>query len=167
MTAEMRPMTTTVRGLLLGLMVALAILGALLSGTGIAYAYTGSEVHYLFQLNELQVPGSDQSKLNLGNEVCAALRAGDRPRADISVLQQRTGLSLYAATNVVHSGHCVAVPRPEREVRPRLPDRKPARAQRGNRPRAACGWPVDPIVPGESFPDEMRQKAGLLEGDES
>jgi hypothetical protein len=52
-------------------------------------------VHYLFQRNELQVPGSDQTKLNLGNEVCAALRAGDRPRADISVLQQRTGLSLY------------------------------------------------------------------------
>jgi hypothetical protein len=79
------------------------MLGALLigGGTGTAHAYTDSEAHYLFQLNELQVPGSDQTKLNLGNEVCAALRAGDRPRADIPVLQQRTGLSFYAATNVV------------------------------------------------------------------
>jgi hypothetical protein len=104
----MSPMTTTtltkgLRGLLLGLMAALALLGAALSGTGTAHAYTDNERNYLLQLGPdmLQVPGSDQTKLNLGNEVCVALRAGDRPRADISVLQQRTGLSLYAATNVV------------------------------------------------------------------
>jgi hypothetical protein len=55
-----------------------AFLGVLLSGTGTAHAYTDTEVHYLLQLNELQVPGSDETKLNLGNEVCVALRAGDR-----------------------------------------------------------------------------------------
>jgi hypothetical protein len=75
--------------------------GALVLGTGTAHAYTQNEVQYLVQLNELQVPGSDQTKLDWGNDVCAALRQGDRPRADIYVLQQRTGLSLYAATNVV------------------------------------------------------------------
>ena len=50
-----------------------------------------------------------QSKLNLGNR--SAQRSGRATgRGRISVLQQRTGLPLYAATNVVHSGHCVACP---------------------------------------------------------
>jgi hypothetical protein len=108
------------------------MLGALLfgGGTGTAHAYTDNEMHYLAQLNELQVPGSDQTRLKLGNEVCVALRAGDRPRADISVLQQRTELSLYAATNVVMEATAWPCPDPEREVRPRLLDRKPASARR-------------------------------------
>src|SRR6476620_7084009 len=77
----MSSMTTTtltkgLKGLLPGLALTGAMLGATLfdGGTGTAHAHTDSEAHYLFQLNELQVPGSDQSKLNLGNEVCAALR---------------------------------------------------------------------------------------------
>jgi hypothetical protein len=87
---RMRPMMATLkglRGLLPGAAVSLAILGALLSGTGPAHAYTDSEMHYLLQFNELQVPGSDQTKVNLSNEVCVALRPGDRPGADISELQ--------------------------------------------------------------------------------
>jgi hypothetical protein len=43
-------------------------LGAALSGTGTAHAYTDNERNYLFQLGPdmLQVPGSDGDKLQNG-----------------------------------------------------------------------------------------------------
>ena len=87
-------MTTTtltkgLRGLLLGLMAALA----LLSGTGTAHAYTDNEQNYLFQLGPsmLQVPSSDEAKLTNGYKVCADLKSG--PEA-IGVLAQQATLRL-------------------------------------------------------------------------
>jgi hypothetical protein len=73
-------------------------------------------------------------------------------------------MPLYYAEN---EGHRVAVPRSEREVRSRLLDRKPAPAQRGSCPPAARARPVEPVVPGGSFPDEMRYPPVFLEGHES
>lgn len=98
------PLTRRLRGALLGLTVNLATLGALLfGGTGTAHAYTGDEQNYLYQLgpSALQVPGSNEGKLNNGYMVCTDLRNGGSPLAEVYTLQQRSGLSLYYAENEV------------------------------------------------------------------
>jgi Protein of unknown function (DUF732) len=87
------------KGLLLGLMAVLAFLGAALSGIGTAHAYTDSEQQYLMQLNELQAPGSDQTKLANGYAICDELRGGAQPWPEVYSVSRRSGMSVYYSTN--------------------------------------------------------------------
>ena len=66
-------------------------LGAALSGTGTAHAYTDNERNYLFQLGPdmLQVPGSDGDKLKNGYVVCDYLRGDGQPLTAVNALQRR------------------------------------------------------------------------------
>jgi hypothetical protein len=89
------------KGLLLGLMAVLALLGAALSGSGTAHAYTDNERNYLFQLGPdmLQVPGSDQTKLATGYAICDELRGGAQPWPEVYSVSRRSGMSVYYSTN--------------------------------------------------------------------
>ena len=113
-------MTTTtltmgLRGLLLGLVVVLALLGSALFGSageahadcrGVPASFRPTCVQndaatYLSDLYVDKVPGSDQDHLNMALQVSQALRWGEQPGTIAETLAQNTGLTLVQAQDVV------------------------------------------------------------------
>ena len=113
-------MTTTtltkgLRGLLLGLVVVLALLGSALFGpAGQAHAdcrgvpasfrptcVQNDAATYRSDLYVEKVPGSDQDHLNMALQVCQALRRGEQQGTIAETLAQNTRLTQIQAENVV------------------------------------------------------------------
>ena len=96
-------LTKGLRGLLVGLAVTLAMLGALLlgGGTGTAHAYTDSEQQYLMQLSLEQVPVANDIKLNNGYPACNHLRNGAQPWPELYAMSQSSGWSQEDSARVL------------------------------------------------------------------
>jgi Protein of unknown function (DUF732) len=87
---------------LLGVMVALALLGAVFSGgAGTAHAYNANEQQYLSQLSLEAVPGGNDVKLGNGYTACNHLRNGAQPWPELSAMSQSSGWSQEDSARVL------------------------------------------------------------------